>query len=194
MTPDTIEKLKFLQSNRPFLGREFLTWLWYRLECQSHSCEQPGAPALQIYLDDKIVLSSASGPVREHALKGGTPAAAEEARRALLAGKLVTEANFIMKQGERIWSWSLKADDLSPRNIRLPGVTADEAEAYLHSRLEAIEMLTATLDRLYAEFLEQRFSRKFSVTSDEMTQWAERDQSPSTRSAPDRLQHNTLPN
>ena len=38
MTQETtvLDELKFLETNRNFLGREFLTWLWFKSESQNH--------------------------------------------------------------------------------------------------------------------------------------------------------------
>jgi hypothetical protein len=173
MNPEKIEKLKFLQTNRSFLGREFLTWLWYWLETRNHVVDLPGQDPFHLYIDDKIVLSSASGPVREHSMRGGTPAIATEAKTALRAGKLVTEASFIMKQSNLQWTWSLKSDDFCLRNIKLPLVSAEEADSYLHRRLSHLDLLTELQSHLYATFLKLRFSRGFRQISNDMAHWAE---------------------
>jgi recombination associated protein RdgC len=172
MTPQTLEKLKFLQSNRIFLGREFLTWLWYWLDARNHTIDLQKGGAFQLYINDKIVLSSASGPVREHAMKGGTPSSALEARQALRSGKLVTEATFLMKQGKQQWTWSMKSDDMIFRNVRLPSVVTDEADSYLATRLRHIETLKSIKSELFKTFTKQRFSKEFRSVQKDMTTWA----------------------
>lgn len=172
MTPEKIEKLKFLQNNRSFLGREFLTWLWFALETRNHIVDVPGYDAFKLYVDDKLVLSSASGAVREHALKGGTPATAAEAKAALRAGKLVTECKFILRLGEKQWTWSMKADDLTIRGLRLPAVTEQEAESYMRSRIANTETLNEVITHLYKTFLQTRLSKGFRRADSELTKWA----------------------
>lgn len=173
MNPEKIEKLKFLQTNRSFLGREYLTWLWFALETRNHIVDVPGYQPFKLYVDDKLVLSSASGCVREHSLKGGTPATADEAKSALRAGKLVTECKFILKQGEKQWTWSMKADDLALRGLRLPNVTTEEAESYMRSRINNTETLNDVLTHLYQTFLATRLSRGFKRADSELTKWAQ---------------------
>jgi hypothetical protein len=172
MNPEKIEKLKFLQNNRSFLGREFLTWLWFALETRNHIVDVPGYEPFKLYVDDKLVLSSASGAVREHSLKGGTPASASEAKTALRSGKLVTEGKFILRLGEKQWTFSMKADDLSVRGLRLPPVTEQEAESYMRSRIVNTETLNDVITHLYKSFLKTRLSRGFRRADSELTKWA----------------------
>lgn len=173
MNPDKHEKLKFLQQNRAFLGREYLTWLWYKVDSCNHVIDLEGYEPFHLYFNDKMVLSSANGAVREHSLKGGTPAYASEAKRALRKGKLVSEANFIMKQGnKKLWTWSMKADDLSFRAMKLPPVEAEEAGDYLLSRIEATQVLVDVHHHLYREFLKLRLSQAFHGEADKMIAWS----------------------
>jgi hypothetical protein len=172
MKPETLERIKFLQNNRTFLGREFLTWLWYWLESRNNVVDVPGERSCYLYINDKIVLSSASGPVREHSMKGGTPAMAMEAKQAVLGGKLVTEANFLMKQDKAQWTWSMKSDDLVLRNVRLPAVAAEEAERYLGARLAHIETLKDLNNHLFQQFCALRFSKGFRTVHNQITTWA----------------------
>ena len=172
MNPEKIEKLKFLQTNRSFLGREYLTWLWFASESRNHIVDVPGYDPFNRYVDDKLVLSSARGSVREHALKGGTPATALEAKSALRSGKLVTEGKFILRQGEKQWTWNMKADDLSIRALRLPPVSSEEAETYMKSRLQSTEILNDVLTHLFKSFLKIRLSKAFRKADSDLTQWA----------------------
>lgn len=172
MKPENLEKLKFLQNNRPFLGREYLTWLWYTSEMRNHIIDVPGYEPFTLYVNDKLVLSSAGGAVREHALKGGTPAYARESKAALRDGKLVSEANFILKQENRMWTWSMKADDLSFRSLRLPAVENTDAGAYFQTRIDATETLIDVHNHLFRHFLSARLSGQFKKETAGLSEWA----------------------
>ena len=155
------ESLRFLQANRTFLGREFLTWLWFVTESQNHIVDLKELGKFRLFLDDKLVLSSSSGSAHESVLKGGTPAYATEAHCSLLAGKLLHEGKFVLQDGERIWTWSMRADDLALRNVRLPSLSESEAGSHISGRLTLLQLLTEVVDTLYKDFMKIRTTAQF---------------------------------
>ena len=165
------EGLSFLQTNRSFLGREFLTWLWFKGETQNHKIVSEQYGSYHLYIDDKIVLSSTSGSVRENSLKGGTPAYAQEACSALGAGKLVHEAKFILQDSERQWSFSIVGDDLSLRNVRLPSVTEADSRAHISQRIMYAHLLSDFIDSLFKEYIKLRLSSQFQDEVTRIREW-----------------------
>lgn len=163
--------LRFLQKNKSFLGREFLTWLWFTSESQKHKIDVPGLGNFKFYLDDKLVLSATSGSVHENALKGGTPGYADEAHAALRTGKLVQEAKFILHDGKRQWTWGMKADDLSLRGVRLPPVPEPEPGAYVIQRISLMQTLIDVLDHLYKKYVSIRMTAQFKQEMEKMSFW-----------------------
>ncbi|KAB8030644.1 hypothetical protein [Fluviispira multicolorata] len=165
------EGLCFLQTNRAFLGREFLTWLWFKSETQNHKIAIKQFESFHLYIDDRIVLSSSSGSVRENSLKGGTPAYAYEAGSALGSGKLVHEAKFILQDSERQWSFSILGEDLSLRTIRLPSVSEADSKAHISQRILYTQVLTDLIDELYKEYMKLRVSKNFSEELSNIRLW-----------------------
>lgn len=163
--------LRFLQTNRAFLGREFLTWIWFLCETQSHKINVPGYGDMKLYLDDKLVLSSSGGSVHENSLRGGTPAYADEAKAALLAGKLVQEAKFILQDVERQWMWSMRAEDLSLRGVRLPSLQAPDAATHIAQRVTLMQTLVDVIDHLFKTYMDLRLSKRFDVEIARMGDW-----------------------
>jgi hypothetical protein len=167
------DELRFLQTNRAFLGREFLTWLWFRSETQKHKLTIGKYGTFHLYIDDKIVLSSTSGSVRENSLKGGTPAYAFEAGSALGTGKLVNEAKFILQDSEKQWSFSILADDLSLRGVRLPSISEADSHAHINQRIVYSQLLSNLIDELFKSFMELRISEQFNEELINIREWIE---------------------
>lgn len=165
-----IDGLRFLQRNRAFIGREFLTWLWFTSETQKHKIETQYGQ-FKLFLDDKLVLSSTSGSVHENSLKGGTPGYADEARAALKTGKLVQEAKFILQEGKRQWMWSMKSEDLAIRSLRLPPIEESEPAAYLLQRISATQTLLDVIDDLFKKYMSIRMTAQFKAEIEKMTDW-----------------------
>jgi hypothetical protein len=168
---EIIKKIDFLQTNKSFLGREFLTWLWYKTETENHKIEIKDIGIFEIYLDDKIILSSSSGSVRENSLKGISPAYAREAASALHSGKMVQEANFIVIQGDKKWSFSLNSQDLSLKNIKTPNTNQKEFTDHVTKRIELSNCINLIVDALYKEFIYIRTGKNFNKQIVSFSEW-----------------------
>ena len=174
MTDQTVlDELKFLQTNRNFLGREFLTWLWFKSETQHHKIQIKNLGEFQLFIDNKITLSSASGSVRENSLKGNSPSYAPEASAALSAGKMLSEAKFILQNQELNWSFSLSADDLSLRGIKLPHVAKESAKEHFEQRVAYTKMLNDIIEELYSEYMSLRLTNNFEQEAELIQGWLE---------------------
>lgn len=165
------EGLRFLQTNRTFLGREFLTWLWFITETNNHEVEIPGHGKFQLYVDDKLVLTATSGAAHENTLKGGTPAFAAEAKSALMSGKLVHEAKFILQADDRQWMWSMKSEDLALRGLRIPSVTEPDASSHMSKRLQHMQVLSDTIAHLFKTYTALRLRDDFAKEAGLMSKW-----------------------
>lgn len=155
------EGLRYLQTNRMFIGREFLTWLWFLSETQGHRIRLPELGEFRFFVDDRIVLTSPGGSVHENVLKGGTPAYATEAKVSLLSGKLVQEAKFVLQEADRQWSWTMRAEDLSLRGVKLPPVSEPEASAHMSARIRMMQTLVDVVDGLFKQFMSLRTNPAF---------------------------------
>lgn len=166
-----LESLRYLQTNQAFLGREFLTWLWYHTEIGKHEINLGELGIYKLYVDDRLVLSSSSGSAHEQALKGGTPAYAAEALVALQSGKLVHEAKFILQDQERQWMWAMRADDLALRGVRLPAVQAPDAATHMQARIAHTQLLIDVVETLFKRYLDLRLSAEFSKELARIQDW-----------------------
>jgi hypothetical protein len=182
MLPDLFEEnVRFLESSRAFLGREFLTWLWFHTETHNHlikidlsSENKSGATAqYRLFLDDKIVLSAAGGSFQENALKGGSPAYAAEALVSLNSGKLVQEARFVMQNNDRQWSWTIRSEDLSLRNVKLPSLQETDPAAHLIERVRLTQELVDVVESLFRQFYALRSEKSFEQEQAKLVEWLE---------------------
>lgn len=182
------DKLRQLGKSKGFLGKEFLTWLWYQVETTGGSIavtpnssgESVSDPVqIELWIDDRVTLEAAIGHVHTQTLKGGDPSQSAEASTALRAGKVVKE----MKLGMNIpgigeITCVLGADELAPRSLQLPqpadDLHQDEGFSLLSFRLLACEQFCETLDGLFALFLESRLDQgEYLKVRQDMKQWVQ---------------------
>jgi hypothetical protein len=167
------EGLRFLASNRSFLGREFLTWLTYGIVKGYHY-----DLGLKIYVDEKIKLVATGGEFREMALKGGTPEHTQNLRRALLGGAMVGSLRVCMTSSkapaqEAVYSWTMDAQDLNPKSLKIPAVMEPDASSHAAKRIEHIDYAVDTIERLFKLFLDTRMdAAKFAAFRSSFTIWA----------------------
>ena len=80
-------------NNTRYLGKEFLTWLWYQSDKNEGLVRLgSGGPAIQVWFSDRIVLSGASEEAERITIKAVEPSTNSEARTALQRGKQVEQA------------------------------------------------------------------------------------------------------
>lgn len=166
-----VEELRFLETNKSFLGREFLTWLWYLSESNKHKVALEHLGEFTFYVDDKLVLSSSDGAVRENSLKGGTPGYAQEAKLALVGGKLVHEAKFILQDVERQWMWTMRSDSLLFKAVALPPTQDPDPAGRMLERMKYMQLLVEFVESLYKRFLARRLSPTFGDELRAMGEW-----------------------
>lgn len=162
-----VEQLTNLSKAKGFLGREFLTWLWYVAETEKGAVKLVLSGSdreldVDFWVDDRIVLEATGGQSHSNVMKGGDPSHSREAEAALSTGKTVRE----MKLGLRIqdageFTAILNCDDLNPRSLKLPQRDKDSGVAPsddlpIVTRLRHMEQFLSALDGLFARFLAQR--------------------------------------
>jgi hypothetical protein len=116
---DRIEK-------RRFVGREFLTWLWFESELFDATLSTKEHGSFGMWIERLMVLDAGKAEVTR--IKGATPSATREAKEALLRGKLPESAGLHVSMGERESSFTLKAESLSLAGLKLPAALGEGGE------------------------------------------------------------------
>ncbi len=147
---DCVEKTRFL-------GKEFLTWLWFRAERQQGLFELDGIEPFELFFDDRLVLDVAVDHVREvNAIRSENPTDAAEAKVALQTGKKVTEVRLHIYRDEQEWKCAISAEELALSGVRVPGVLSKEDDEVVLERMMLLDELEAMLDGLWQQFLRIR--------------------------------------
>jgi hypothetical protein len=135
-----------------YLGREFLTWLWFRSSRQSGIFEMTDGP-LEVWFDAKLTLE-AGGDIKEsNVVKAENPTETSEAHAALLTGKLVSDARLRLVSGQKQWTVSIKGDTMALSGIKIPALLSREDDDQLYERFMLIEEVEDTIAGLYQQFM-----------------------------------------
>ena len=138
-----------------YLGREFLTWLWYRSAQQDGIFELTDGP-LEVWFDGRLTME-AQGDIKESdVIKAESPTETSEARAALLSGKLVADARLRMISGQKQWTLAVKGDTLGLSGVKIPALLSREDDDQLYERFALIEEIEDTVTALFRMFVEIR--------------------------------------
>ena len=148
-----------LIQQKSFLGKEFLTWLWFRSE-RGPNFELKNGRMAEVELMAPIVLSAQYGDARSSALRGDSPATSPEARTALLEGKKLERARIKIACEGVEWIAGLDGEKLSIAGLNMPRAGQLPVEEQLRMRVEFLLDYEAILAELFAGFLELRLDPK----------------------------------
>jgi hypothetical protein len=173
-----VDNLASISRAKAFLGKEFLTWLWYVSEKSKSLDGVAGKYEVDIWVDDRLVLESSSGKSHVNSLKGGEPSQSREAAIGLSLGKTVKELKLgvnVRGVGEYtavLNSDGFSTDGLAPKSVKLPtfddtadGDRDDEDSPTVTLRLKQTQIFVKVLDGLFAKFMDERSSDKWENDS-----------------------------
>ncbi len=178
-----VDQLTTATRAKGFLGREFLTWLWYLAETKRERQKVPlrvgkGSYEFDLWIDDRMVMEANAGMAQQNVMTGGDPSQSQEAGAALATGKTVRELKVgINVKGVGEFSALLGCEDLNPRSLRLPapqdeaGTTAVD-ELPIATRLGHMSVFLTVIDGLFARFLDVRTADSWEEeTLPDMRSW-----------------------
>ena len=145
----------------PYLGQDFLTWLWFKSEKSSGMFRSASGEDFALYIEQRIAVQGGDGDNVETAVCSGPQAEMREARLGLTTGKKVNQARVRLEQDANEWQFQLKAEDFSFGSLKTPKVAmkaeeGDDPDGPFYEKMYLIEKALEFLDGLYLQFLRTR--------------------------------------
>jgi hypothetical protein len=147
-----------------FLGREFLTWLWFKSEAELDGLiKVKDQEPVVVAVGDKMVLETGDGEYRETLVLQGSHSEHREARLGLMQGKLPEEMHLKLIRSQDEWQLTLKAATLEIKGLKSksasgPQEDEDDQEAFFFDQMYQVEAVSEIIDGLFREFLQVRLS------------------------------------
>lgn len=158
-------------SQKTYLGREFVTWLWFLCEVEGGHFALPSGD-IELVAEDNLVLVGHEDEDSATQVKGGCPTLRPEAASALAAGMTVRRVRMIAARDERQWTFTLDAETLDLKGVKVPAVDAEDPLEQLAERLESAEELRLAVDEMFASFLSIRLTNQWDeVEAPRMRDW-----------------------
>lgn len=160
-----------------FLGREFLTWLWFQAERSQGMIQATNLGAVRVEFGQRLVLES-GGNIREGStVSAEAPSETEEARTALRTGKQVSRARLILEHGERQFQLGIDAETFTFSSCKLPTLLAGDDAQRIDERIKLLDELEGIVDDLYLTFIHlRRDPEAWRLVGEELRTWVARPQ------------------
>lgn len=158
------------------IGREFLTWLWFKSEERNGRILIPGAGEGEVFFIRRLVLESGDGEYAETIVCQGLHADLKEGKEALRQGKKITAARLRVAYENTEWEFTFKADRFHFQSMKLPTLPENDGEqidrdGQLLERIDLIEKAAGTMDLLFQSFLERRLAGDWDGELARMHRW-----------------------
>jgi recombination associated protein RdgC len=119
------EKGSSVGQEQAFLGRDFLTWLWFRCESEGGEFDlggRDGGGQTAVMVEDALALVSVDEDGSVMTLRKGSPTARPEAANALAAGMTLKKARVFVARGPREWQFTLDGETLDLGGLKTPEI------------------------------------------------------------------------
>ncbi len=156
-----------------YLGKEFLTWLWFKLDAERSSLTLTDGNELTVMIDRTLRLECDFGMTGTDVITSDAPAGLPEAKAALAIGKQPTKMGLVI--GSTLGDFSLVLDGRkwTVSGLILPEDDEDRsaAEAF-EQRFELIFDCAHLLEVIFELFLRNRVARDWAGELRSMSAWA----------------------
>lgn len=143
------------------IGREFLTWLWFKSEERNGRIALNNGEEVELHFLKRIVLEAGEGEYSQGVICSGIHAELKEGKEAIRQGKKVKEAGIKLAYNQNEWEFMFKADTFDFQSLKLPVIDMPEAPESLSGnlleRIYLIENAVKIMDNLFESFLRIRF-------------------------------------
>ncbi|MDD3473740.1 MAG: hypothetical protein PHS86_13245 [Syntrophaceae bacterium] len=165
---------------KAFLGREFLTWLWFKSDQTGGIIEIPGKKPIQVIFLDRMTLDLSDVETPQTVSIKGEYSELREGLAALREGKKIEEARISLKGDENEFTMVLKGTWLSFGSFKTPAILpSDERDADLEAegnfleKISLVEEGMSLVDDLFKYFVKSRISEAWELAEvPSMKKWA----------------------
>ncbi|OPY87153.1 MAG: recombination associated protein [Smithella sp. PtaU1.Bin162] len=164
------------QAEEALVGREFMTWLWFKSEERNGRISLPRGNEVELNFARRIALAAGEGEYSQGVACHGIHSELTEGKEAIRQGKKVTEAGIRLIADQNEWEFTLKADNFHFQSLKLPPAewqeTSEDQSGKLLERIYLIENAAGIIDELYNEFLSIHYSPRWDENEMKLvTKW-----------------------
>lgn len=160
-----------------FIGRDFLTWLWYFHEAGGmFRSDEIGD--VEISLDGPLSFAGddpeCNGSAETVVKKGENPLRSAEAKAAFEVGKKLRKAKLLIARDTQMWSCNFDADRFNFSSLRLPEGEKLESDLAMAERLENLDVFKRIMELAFNTFAKAMLGSDSAKEAAAVREWASR--------------------
>jgi hypothetical protein len=190
--PDALgEDAGLIATDMSFLGKEFLTWLWYQTDAGEQL--RLNSSDIAVMIDKTLRLKCDFGLTGTDVITNDAPASSPEARAALAIGKQPNKLGLLLGAPAGEFRLTIDGPEVGISGLVVPeepeaaskkkGGGGAEGRARLEARFEAIADAGNLLDGLFELFILRRIAKSWSRDLGALSAWAAGQREPRRRAA-----------
>jgi hypothetical protein len=154
---------------KAFLGREFLTWLWFKSEQTGGSVEIPGGKVIEVVFHDRMTLDLTDVDTPQTVSIKGEFSELREGLAAIREGKKIEEARISFKNSDNEYSVMIKGSWFSLGSLKTPRTAPieeggeEDVEGAFLEKMGLIEEGVGMIDSLFEYFISLRISESWQT-------------------------------
>ncbi|MEA4863477.1 MAG: recombination-associated protein RdgC [Victivallaceae bacterium] len=158
-----------------FIGRDFLTWLWFFHESGGvfHSDE---IGDVEISLDGPLSFAGddpeCNGSAETVVKKGENPLRSAEAKAAFEVGKKLRKAKLLIARDTQMWSLNFDADRFNFSSLRLPEGEKLDFDSSMAERLENLDVFKRIVELAFNTFAKAMLGPDGAKEAAAVREWA----------------------
>jgi hypothetical protein len=162
------------------LGRDFLTWLWFKSENQNGIFKTKNGEDFALYLEQKVVVQGGEGERLEKAMCTGAMSELREARLGLRTGKKVVQAKIKLEQDSNEWIVEVDASNFTFSGLKTPKVRTkmeegEDPDGVFLEKIFLVEKALGFFDDVFNSFVDIRMSIHWQGEVEALRKWLEQD-------------------
>lgn len=174
-----MDLLLLAERENTLLGREFLTWLWYKGEAQDGVFKAPDGTSFGLRMEKSVSVRGGEGDNAASATVSGPGGELREARTGLLTGKTVDKAVLRLELDSNEWEMKLSAQDFGVGGMKTPKVETEggdgvDPDALFLEKMYLVEKALEFVDHAYAAFLKLRLGTQWPTEVKAFRVWLEK--------------------
>ncbi len=172
--------LQLAKEKGDILGRDFLTWLWFKSETQNGIFKSSNGEDFSLYLEQKIVVEGGEGESLEKAVCTGIMSELWEAKQGLRKGKKVVQAKIKIESDINEWIVQVESSDFNFAGFKTPKIDTkldegDDPDSIFLEKMFLLEKAIGFIDDVYNDFISKRLSIHWQGEVDAFKKWLSED-------------------
>lgn len=164
-----------------FLGNEFLLWLWWTSQTQGDTITLDDDSAVTVMLAKTLALECPAGDFGKETITATSPTELPETIRAVQSGKMLRKSGLSLFVEDRRFDLVIQAETFAVSGAKIH--LDDDEEFGDEQRIDAIRLLSDTVDALFYRFCDDRTSKTWKKTQAKITTWLQKSSGDQQRAA-----------